>query len=100
MNTKNQPLMTLIIPTFNRPAFLARLLSCFLKKKINFLFWIPVMKNAALNQQASTVLGEQVRYVSFPSTMPVATKLLEGLKLVILLSVLFVLMMIWYLLKD
>lgn len=82
---QNLQSMTLIIPTFNRPAFLARLMKYYASKKTQIQFLIldsSDKETIEINKQASSVLGQQVRYVTFPSTLPVATKLLEGLKLV------------------
>jgi glycosyltransferase domain-containing protein len=82
---KKLELVTLIIPTFNRTKFLARLLNYYAMKKTHIHFL--VLDSSGLhareaNKINSAVLGDSVRYVSFPETMPVAIKLLEGLKLV------------------
>lgn len=77
--------ITLIIPTYNRPQYLSRLLNYYASKKTNLTFLVLDSSNEEtqkLNQQATVVLGTQVRYMAFPSSMPVAVKLLEGLKAV------------------
>ncbi len=76
--------VTLIIPTYNRPKLLSRLLNYYAAKKSNLSFIILDSSNQELresNSQACSVLGNQAQYITFPSTMPVAAKLLEGLNI-------------------
>lgn len=82
-NNLNQ--VTLIIPTFNRPKYLARLLNYYATKKTAIHFLIldsSDMQSIELNRQTCLIFGSQARYVTFPSSTPFATKLLAGLKLV------------------
>ncbi len=77
--------ITLIIPTFNRSQFLARLLNYYAAKKTPIHFLILDSSDEptkTINESLYSILGERCRYVAFPPSMPVATKLLEGLKLV------------------
>lgn len=77
--------LTLIIPTYNRPEFLARLIKYYASKKTDIKFLIldsSDEKIQPLNQKSCVVLGNSITYVNFSHTIPVATKLLEGLKLV------------------
>lgn len=75
--------ITIIIPTYNRPKLLARLLNYYATKKTTAQFLVLDSsndENKKLNESATEVLANQVRYYSFPSTLPVAEKLLEGIK--------------------
>lgn len=74
--------LTLVIPTYNRPQFLTRLLKYYSSKNTSLQFLIldsSTEQNKALNKTAVSVLGKRARHLEFPSSMPVATKLLEGL---------------------
>lgn len=75
--------LTLIIPTYNRPPFLARLLHYYSTQNTSLQFLIldsSTDENKALNQAAMAVLGKKAQHLDFPSDVSVATKLLEGLK--------------------
>lgn len=75
--------LTLVIPTYNRPQFLIRLLNYYASKNSQLQFLIldsSNEENRALNRQAVNGLGKHARYLDFSSSIPVATKLLEGLK--------------------
>ena len=77
--------VTLIIPTYNRPAHLARLLNYYASKQTTIRFLVldsSDEQSKALNEKATTILGDNIKYVAFPSTISVATKLFEGLKLI------------------
>lgn len=78
--------ITLIIPTYNRPEFLARLLQYYASKNTEIHFLILDSSHEettlTLNEQATHILGNQAHHVRFSPSVPVATKLLEGLKLV------------------
>ncbi|RDI48149.1 TIGR00180 family glycosyltransferase [Aquicella lusitana] len=77
--------VTLIIPTYNRPHYLTRLLNYYASKQTPIRFLIldsSDTQSKTSNEQAVAALGDKARYVNFPSTIPVAAKLFEGLKLV------------------
>ncbi len=75
---------TLIIPTFNRPQHLARLVRYYAKKKTSVRFLILDSSEAQTKEHNKKIaaLLTHCQYVEFPSEMPVAKKLFEGLKLV------------------
>lgn len=82
MNLKQ---VTLIIPTYNRPHYLKRLVNYYASKKTMLTFLILDSSNEEtkkINQQSVNVLGDQAQYMAFSSSIPVAAKLLEGLKMV------------------
>ncbi|MDB5813310.1 MAG: family glycosyltransferase [Rhodocyclales bacterium] len=77
--------LTLIIPTYNRVAHLKRLLSYYQRADLPIRFLILDSSNAenvSTNAALIATCGEQFCHVHFPSTLPVATKLFQGLKLV------------------
>lgn len=78
--------ITLIIPTFNRAQFLARLINYYAAKKTALHFLILDSSESPareLNEATCRQLGEQGVYINFPSTIAVAEKLLEGLQRVV-----------------
>jgi|GEM_PF-2078674 len=82
-NLESLQQLTLVIPTYNRPHFLARLLNYYAGKNIQLQFLIldsSNEQNKILNKQAVSSLGQRARYFDFPSTITFANKLLEGLK--------------------
>jgi glycosyltransferase domain-containing protein len=81
----NLDAITLIVPTYNRPTHLTRLLNYYARKNVNLHFLIldsSQMEFRSSNKTTVSRLGAQARYMDFPSSISVAMKLYEGLKLV------------------
>lgn len=77
--------LTLVIPTFNRPAHLKRLLTYYQQAGLQTRFLVLDSSNedtVAANAALVASCGERFRHVVFPSSLPVATKLFQGLALV------------------
>ncbi len=77
--------ITIIIPTYNRHHYLTRLLSYYASKNTDASILVLDSSEAAtakLNQQTCEGLSKHITYHYFPSSTPVASKLLAGLKLV------------------
>jgi glycosyltransferase domain-containing protein len=77
--------LTITIPTYNRRHHLKRLLSYYqqLKQPARFLVLDSSDSvTAAANAELTSSCGEQFRHVAFPSSLPVPTKLFQGLALV------------------
>ena len=77
--------LTVTIPTFNRPQHLKRLLTYYKKVDLQTRFLILDSSEAATaaeNAALVAFLGPRFRHVVFPSSLPVAAKLFEGLGLV------------------
>jgi glycosyltransferase domain-containing protein len=77
--------LTLVIPTYNRPEHLARLLEYYREK--TSLSSVLILDSSepdisARNARLASEYGERFRHVIFPSTLPFASKLKEGLGLV------------------
>lgn len=77
--------LTIIIPTFNRPKHLLRLIKYYASKNTNMSFLIldssdPEISEA--NRQATTKLGNKARYIFSPQSAPIINKFAEGLELV------------------
>lgn len=77
--------LTLVIPTFNRTAHLKRLLTYYQNANLQARYLIldsSSEDNVAANVVLVASCGERFRHVVFPSSLPVATKLFQGLSLV------------------
>lgn len=77
--------LTLVIPTFNRAQHLRRLLNHYHQVELQTRFLIldsSLADTAAANAALAASLGARFRHVVFPPSMPVATKLFEGTRLV------------------
>lgn len=77
--------LTVVIPTFNRPGHLKRLLTYYERVNLQTQFLILDSSDAATaaaNAALASSLGARFRHVIFPSSLPVATKLFQGLGLV------------------
>ena len=73
---------TLVIPTFNRPALLLRLVTYYASRAPAMPLLVldsSEAETAARNAAALAVHGAQTRHMTFPGTMPMATKLSRGL---------------------
>lgn len=77
--------LTITIPTFNRPQHLNRLLTYYRQKKLKARFLVLDSSEdvtAEANAALVSSCGEHFRHVVFPSSLPVAAKLSQGLALV------------------
>ncbi|MFO1321960.1 MAG: TIGR00180 family glycosyltransferase [Burkholderiales bacterium] len=77
--------LTVVIPTYNRTEHLARLLSYYASQDAPISFLVldsGAPESVVSNRQRVEASGARFRHVVFPSSVPVATKLAEGLKLV------------------
>ena len=77
--------LTITIPTYNRPAHLRRLLTYYQQVKLQTRFLVLDSSDedtVAANEALVAACGERFRHVVFPSSLPVATKLFQGLTLV------------------
>jgi glycosyltransferase domain-containing protein len=77
--------LTMVIPTFNRPMHLKRLLAYYKEAIIQTSFLVldsGEPSTAAENAALTCSCGEKFRHVVFPSSLPVASKLLQGLAMV------------------
>ena len=77
--------LTVVVPTYNRHEHLERLLSYYVSRGTTASFLVldsSAPETMASNRQLVAACGDRFRHVVFPSSMPVATKLAEGLKLV------------------
>ncbi|MFA5158882.1 MAG: TIGR00180 family glycosyltransferase [Candidatus Omnitrophota bacterium] len=75
----------MIIPTYNRPVHLKRLLAYYHQANMQNRFLVLDSSHEAIrngNKALVASCGESYRHIVFPSSMPVATKLFEGLSLV------------------
>lgn len=73
---------TLVIPTYNRPALLRRLVHYYRERAASMRLLVLDSSLAAAaeqNAKALAVYGEPVKHVAFPPTTPMATKLALGL---------------------
>ncbi|MGH8743316.1 MAG: TIGR00180 family glycosyltransferase, partial [Burkholderiales bacterium] len=76
---------TLVIPTYNRPALLKRLVRYYCERApwMNLLVLDSSRTEIAEeNAKVLSICGESVRHVVFPGTIPVAAKLSQGLAFV------------------
>jgi len=83
---RHEPLAahTLVIPTYNRPALLKRLLSYYLDRvRPMQLLVLDSSKPEIAAQNADTLAAHQrhVRHITFPTTVAMASKLCQGLAL-------------------
>jgi len=77
--------LTITIPTYNRPEHLKRLLAYYQRTGVQARFLVldsSAEDTLTMNEALLSSCGEGFRHVVFPSSMPVATKLSEGLALV------------------
>jgi len=77
--------LTLVIPTFNRPAHLKRLLTYYQQAELQTKFLVldsSDEETVAGNADLVVSCGAQYSHVVFPSSLPVASKLFQGLALV------------------
>lgn len=77
--------LTITIPTYNRQTHLKRLLTYYQQTGLQTRFLVLDSSNedtVAANAALVASCGERFRHVVFPSSMPVATKLFQGLLLV------------------
>jgi glycosyltransferase domain-containing protein len=76
---------TLVIPTYNRPALLKRLVQYYHKRAWPMKLLVLDSSKAKVteeNAKALSLFGESVRHIVFPGTTPVAAKFSQGLDLV------------------
>ena len=76
---------TLVIPTFNRPALLKRLVQYYHKRACSMNLLVLDSSRPEVvgeNSKALSLFGESVRHVVFETTEPMASKLSRGLDLV------------------
>ena len=76
---------TLVIPTFNRPALLKRLVQYYHKRACSMNLLVLDSSRPEVvgeNSKALSLFGESVRHVVFEATEPMASKLSRGLDLV------------------
>lgn len=77
--------LTLVIPTYNRPAHLARLLAYYQQANLGARFLVLDSSDeatVAANGALVASCGERFRHLVFPSSLAVATKLYQGVELV------------------
>ena len=77
--------LSIVIPTYNRPEFLGRLLAYYQSKESAAKVLILDSSESdvkAKNARVTAECGERFRHVVFPLTLPVASKLAQGLALV------------------
>ena len=77
--------ITLVIPTYNRPLFLQRLLSYYQKRATTISFLVLDSSKPEIveeNARVIATLGTNYRHVIFPPSVQVASKLSQGLDLV------------------
>jgi glycosyltransferase domain-containing protein len=77
--------LTITIPTYNRPHHLNRLLAYYQRTKLQPRFLVldsSEAVTAAANAELVSSCGERFRHVVFPTSLPMAAKLSHGLALV------------------
>jgi glycosyltransferase domain-containing protein len=77
--------LTITIPTYNRPHHLRRLLAYYQRTKLQTKFLVLDSSDratVAVNEALVSSCGERFRHVVFPSSLPVAAKLYQGLALI------------------
>lgn len=83
MDSRNQ--LTLVIPTYNRPLFLMRLLNYYRKRATNITFLVLDSSKPEIAEENALLIStidRNFRYIGFPSSLQVAKKLSSGLDLV------------------
>src|SRR5262245_24537015 len=71
---------TLVIPTYNRPALLERLVSyCVLRVPPMTVLVLDSSKPEVAGENAGMLASHGVRHIAFPTTAPMAAKLCRGL---------------------
>lgn len=77
--------LTIMIPTYNRPHHLKRLLAYYQRAKLQTRLLVldsSEVATAAGNKELASSCGERFRHVVFPTSLPMAAKLFQGLALV------------------